>query len=128
MQKMKSYKKDQIVVAEGTKDSRLFILVDGRVGVFKHDLKVAEFNEPGTIMGEMTIILKQPRTATMKALEDANIIEIDTTLEELFKTSPDIAIKMMKNLAERLSKTTKDYWKLSENVNVVVDLKYLVKK
>lgn len=128
MQKMKLYRKDQVIVSEGTKDSRLFILVDGRIGVYKHDLKVAEFRDPGTIMGEISIILKQPRTATMKALEEANIIEIETTIEDLIRTSPDIALKIIKNLAERLANTTKDYWKLSENVNTVIDLKTIMKK
>lgn len=128
MQKMKFFKKDQIIVSEGTKDSRLFILVDGRIGIYKSNLKVAEFNEPGTIMGEISIILKQPRTATMKTLEDTNIIEIETTIEDLIRTSPDIALKIMKNLAERLANTTKDYWKLSETINSVIDLKSFMKK
>lgn len=128
MQRMKFYKKDQIIVSEGSKDSRLFILVDGRIGVYKSNLKVAEFYEPGTIMGEISIILKQTRTATMKTLEDSNIIEIETTIEDLTRTSPEIAIKIMKNLAERLANTTKDYWKLSETVNSVIDLKSFMKK
>jgi CRP-like cAMP-binding protein len=128
MQKMKFYKKDQIIVSEGSKDSRLFILVDGRIGIYKSNLKVAEFYEPGTIMGEISIILKQTRTATMKTLEDSNIIEIETTIEDLIRTSPDIAVKIMKNLAERLANTTKDYWKLSETVNSVIDLKSFMKK
>lgn len=125
---MKFFKKDQVVATEGIKDERLFILVDGRVGILKGSLKVAEFHEPGTILGEIAIILKQPRTATIKALEDSNIIVFETTIEELIRTLPDITLKIMKNLAERLTNTTKDYWKLSEKVNTVVDLKNIIKK
>lgn len=128
MQTMKFYKKDQVVATEGIKESRLFILVDGRIGVFKGSLKVAEFSEAGTILGEMAVILKQPRTASLKALEDSNIIVFDASSEELIRTFPDITLKIMKNLAERLTNTTKDYWKLSEKVNAVIDLQQIIKK
>jgi CRP/FNR family transcriptional regulator, cyclic AMP receptor protein len=128
MQTMKFYKKDQVVATEGIKENRLFILVDGRIGVFKGSLKVAEFSDAGTILGEMAVILKQPRTASLKALEDTNIIVFDVTSEELIGTFPDITLKIMKNLAERLTNTTKDYWKLSEKVNAVIDLQQIIKK
>ncbi len=128
MQKMIFYKKDQVLATEGIKDNSLFILVDGRVGIFKGALKVAEFTEPGTIVGEMSVILKQPRTASIKMLEDSNIIVVETTIEELIRQHPDITLKIMKNLAERLTATTKDYWKLSEKVNAVIDLQKIIKK
>jgi len=128
MQTMKFFKKDQVVATEGYKDERLFILVDGRIAIFKGNLKVAEFHEPGTIVGEIAIILKHPRTATIKTLEDTNLIVVEATIEELIRTMPDIALKIMKNLAERLANTTKDYWKLSEKINTVVDLKNIIKK
>jgi CRP-like cAMP-binding protein len=125
---MKFFKKDQIIAKEGIKENRLFILVDGRVGIFKGTLKVAEFNQAGTILGEIAVILNQPRTASIKALEDTNVIFYDVTIDELVRTLPDISLKIMKNLAERLANTTKDYWKLSEKVNSVVDLQQIIKK
>ncbi len=128
MQTMRFFKKDQVVATEGIKESRLFILVDGRVGIFKGNLKVAEFSDAGTIFGEMSIILKQPRTASIKALEDSNIIIFEATIEELIRSFPDISLKIMKNLAERLTTTTKDYWKLSEKVNTVMELQNIIKK
>lgn len=128
MQTMRFFKKDQIVATEGIKESRLFILVDGRVGIFKGNLKVAEFSDAGTIFGEMSIILKQPRTASIKTLEDSNIIIFEATIEELIRSFPDISLKIMKNLAERLTTTTKDYWKLSEKVNTVMELQNIIKK
>lgn len=128
MQTMKLFKKDSIVATEGTKDSQLFILVDGRIGIFKGNLKVAEFSQPGTIVGEIGIILKQARTATIKVLEDSNVIVYDATIEDMIRNFPDITLKIMKNLAERLAITTKDYWKLSEKVNTVVELKQIIKK
>jgi len=128
MQTMKFFKKDSVVATEGTKDSQLFILVDGRIGIFKGNLKVAEFFQPGTIVGEIGIILKQARTATIKVLEDSNVIVYDATIEDMIRNFPDITLKIMKNLAERLAITTKDYWKLSEKVNTVVELKHIIKK
>ena len=125
---MKVFKKDQVIAFETSKEEKLFILVDGRIGIFKGNLKVAEFNEPGTIVGEIAIILRHQRTATIKAMEDSNVIVVETTIEDLIKNFPDITVKIIKNLAERLTATTDDYWKLSEKVNAVVDLKHVMDK
>ena len=88
------------------------------MGIYKGDVKVAEFKERGTIVGEMSVILDRPRTATIKAEEDTNVIDLNTDLDELIKSYPAITKDIIRSLAERLMNTTDEYWHLAEKVNI----------
>jgi len=122
---MQYYPKDYILTHEGDLEQSLFILIRGKIGIFKGDIKIAEFGKKGTIVGEMSIILKEARTATIKTLEECHLVTIKADLKELIEKHPEVAQKIMKNLAERLSKTTKDYWKLAEKVNYLADVSFV---
>ena len=120
---MKLYKEGQILTHEGSTSQELFILVDGVVGIFKGEVKVAEFRQKGTILGEMSVILKKPRTATIRALKDTYTIVLQADLDELMKKFPDIVKKIMINLADRLMNTTEEYWQLAVKVQIDEKLK-----
>lgn len=115
---MNFFKKNDIVVQEGSEDNLIYILTKGKIGVFKGEVKIAEFSEKGTVVGEMSTILKTPRTATIKALEDTYLITIDADLDTLILKYPDISKKILQSLAKRLKNTTNDLWKLAEKVEV----------
>ena len=119
---MQYFPKDYTLTREGDVDQSLFILIAGKIGIFKGDIKIAEFSSKGTIVGEMSIILKEARSATIKTLEESHIAVIKADLKELVVKHPEIAQKIIKNLAERLNKTTKDYWKLAERINYLADI------
>ncbi|PKL81696.1 MAG: hypothetical protein CVV24_13950 [Ignavibacteriae bacterium HGW-Ignavibacteriae-3] len=103
MSSMNFFKKDQIITAEGEKANNIFVLVDGKVGIFKKNKKISEFSKPGEIFGELSMILNRPRNATIKAITDCNLLSIEGQLDELIKLYPDISKKLIKTLAERLS-------------------------
>ncbi|KAB2842954.1 MAG: cyclic nucleotide-binding domain-containing protein [Melioribacteraceae bacterium] len=115
---MNFFKKNDIVVNEGSEDNLIYILTKGKIGIFKGDVKIAEFSEKGTVVGEMSTILKTPRTATIKALEDTYLITIDADLDTLILKYPDISKKILQSLAKRLKNTTNDLWKLAEKVEM----------
>lgn len=119
---MKYYPKDYTLTREGDVDQTLYILISGKIGIFKGDIKIAEFERKGTIVGEMSVILKEARSATIKTLEESHIAVINANLKELVEKHTDVTQKILKNLAERLNKTTKDYWKLAERVNYLADV------
>lgn len=119
---MKLFQKGEVITREGDTDNEILILVDGTVGIFKGDLKIAEFKDEGTILGEMSLILDRPRTATIKALTDAHLITLSADLYELMKRYPDILKKIIKNLAERLMKLTDEYHELAVKIDIRKDL------
>ena len=102
---MKSFMQGEVIAKEGEHSKCFFILVEGTVGIFRGEKKITEFKESGAIIGELSLILNKPRTATIKALTYANVLIIEGELDEIIKRYPDYSKKLIKSLAERLAKT-----------------------
>jgi len=105
MAAMKSFMQGEIIAKEGDKSKNFFVLVEGTVGIFKGDKKIAEFNKEGTILGELSMILNRPRTASIKALTAVNLLVIEGDLDDIIRQYPAYSKKIIKSLAERLAKT-----------------------
>lgn len=99
----------ETILEEGDVTNGWFVLLSGRVGVFKRDLTIAEISKPGSVIGELGFLLNIPRTATLIAQEPTMLLHIRVTLDELLAKHPAIAKRMMLLLAERLVKTTEDW-------------------
>jgi extracellular factor (EF) 3-hydroxypalmitic acid methyl ester biosynthesis protein len=67
------------IVIEGEMSWGLYVVLDGIVGVFKNSkitgepFDIAHLN-PGSSFGEMSLIDDQPRSATVKALTDCQLV------------------------------------------------------
>ena len=59
-----------LVLHEGSKTGHLFVLIEGRLEVVKGDAVVAVLTEPGAVLGEMSVLLDQPHTATVRAASE----------------------------------------------------------
>jgi CRP-like cAMP-binding protein len=114
-QKKRTFKKDEIITREGDLSFDWYVLVKGKVGVFKGDLQMNEFSERGVIFGELSGLLARPRTATMMALEDSEVMVVESSIDEVIRHHPDIANKILISLAERLAKTTDEMWAIIED-------------
>ena len=110
------YRPGEIIVHEGEKGLGWYILKNGRVGIFKGTLKIAEYSEPGSIFGELSGILNRPRTATVSALDMSEVVCLECTVAELIHQQPAVARKILVNLAERLVTTTDELWSVAGNV------------
>ena len=97
------------IVREGDPSDGWFVLLTGKVGVFKSDFTVAEIAKPGTVIGELGFLLNIPRTATLIAQEPTLLLHVRVGLDELYAKHPEIAKRMMMIVAERLVKTTEDW-------------------
>ncbi len=118
MGKTKYYKKDEILAYEGEESESLFVLVKGCLGVFKGDLKITDFSDKGTVVGEIGVILNKPRTATIKAIEESYVVTINSNIDTLIMKHPEITKKILMTLANRLTNITEDYWNLAERVDI----------
>lgn len=104
--------KGKDVVRQGDEGVRAYYIESGRVEVLVHDgqheLKVAELG-PGDIFGEMALINHEPRTATVRALDDCVLTVIDRDeIEGKIERIKDKAIRALINvLAERLRESTR---------------------
>jgi CRP/FNR family cyclic AMP-dependent transcriptional regulator len=94
-----------LVIHEGGKTGHLFVLVEGRVEVVKGDSVVAVITEPGAVFGEMSLLLDQPHTATVRAASDSVIVEIDDAASFL-RDQPEVALLIGRLMAQRLHVAT----------------------
>ncbi len=109
MSNLKTYMNGETIAKEGDRARSLFILYQGRIGIFKDGKQIAEFDKEGTIVGEMSLILKKPRSASIIALSESKLLEVNGEIDEIAKRYPDISKKIIRSLAERLAKVTEDY-------------------
>jgi CRP-like cAMP-binding protein len=103
----KEIPKDTVLFREGEPGKEMFVLQAGKVAISKRvrDLeKVLAILGPGEFFGEMAIISNKPRNATATVSEDAKVLVIDPkTFEGMIRGNSEIAVRMIKKLAERLS-------------------------
>src|SRR3977135_3732745 len=90
------------VVHEGGRTGHLAVLTEARLEVCKGDTVVASIAEPGAVLGEMSVLLDKPHTATVRAAQDSTIYEIDDAASFL-RTQPAVAILIARMLAQRLN-------------------------
>lgn len=103
--------KGTTIIRQGDSAFRAYYIEDGRVEVRVEEdglsLKVSELG-PGDIFGEMALISRAPRTATVNALSDVTVTVIARDeLESRIKRVEDKAIRALINLLiSRLKETT----------------------
>jgi len=94
-----------LVLHEGSKTGHLFVLIEGRLEVIKGDSVVAVLAEPGAVLGEMSVLLDQPHTATVRAAADSAIYEFDDAAAFL-RDQPAVSLLIARLLAQRLNVAT----------------------
>jgi CRP/FNR family cyclic AMP-dependent transcriptional regulator len=94
-----------LVIHEGGKTGHLFVLLQGKLEVIKGDSIVAVLTEPGAMLGEMSVLLDQPHTATVRAASDSTIYEFDDAASFL-RDQPQVALLIARLLAQRLNVAT----------------------
>ncbi len=91
----------------------MYILLKGSVSVIIDKTKVAEINTAGTLIGEMSGLLCQPRSATVITKEPSVFCVVDGGDLLKFGTQhPNILMKMCLNLAKRLNDTNEKFLNL----------------
>jgi CRP-like cAMP-binding protein len=95
----------ETIIPEGARLGKLFVLIDGQIEVIRRDTQVSYVDEPGSVFGEMSVLLEMPHSATVKALSDVNTYVISDALSFL-ESRAEVAIHLATLLARRLYYTT----------------------
>jgi CRP-like cAMP-binding protein len=103
------YPQGAVIFEENDPGSRMYVVKLGRVKISRRlagsEVVLANI-PPGEFFGEMALLEDLPRSATATVLEDSELIEIDKqTFEQMIRHSSEIAVRMMRKLAERLRAT-----------------------
>lgn len=92
---------------EGDASEDLFVLTSGVVGVYKGQQKVAEIDQAGSVFGEMSFLLGQSRSATLKCQGAVEALCIPRErVGALLSHHPKAAEEIARLLARRLDNAT----------------------
>lgn len=97
------------VFREGELGTEMFIIQEGRVEILKElqgEQRPLAVLEKGDFFGEMAILEDLPRTAGARALTPVKLLMINgSTFDQMLRTNPEIAVRMMRKLSRRLRET-----------------------
>ena len=103
--KAETFRSGAVLIQEGADDRKLYVLIEGQVEVLRSQTQVSYIDEPGSIFGEMSVLLGMPYSATVKALSGVKAYVIDDPMAFL-GSEPQIALELAALLARRLYYTT----------------------
>ena len=90
------------VFEEGTIGGGMIILLTGALDVYRGGTKVGSINEPGSYVGEATVLTGKSRSATVVAESSATIIRLSAKQALAFLDSTGTEEKVVRNMSERL--------------------------
>src|SRR5580698_576447 len=103
----KTFAAGTVLFREGDEGREMFVIRSGKVAISKRVRDVEKQLStlgPGEFFGEMSLLTKKPRTATAVLLTDAKMLVIDPkTFEAMLRGNAEIAVRMIKMLADRLN-------------------------
>jgi signal transduction histidine kinase len=104
-----TFKAGELVIEEGAPGEALFIILSGELEVSKRDGGrdlVLATRRAGEYLGEMSLIERSPRTASARATQDSELLEIDAAgFDELIETNPSVGASILRTMAGRLRST-----------------------
>jgi len=94
-----------VLTREGQAGGLAFVIASGTADVVRGGKRLARLRE-GDVVGELSLIDGQPRSATVVATSDLQVLEIaQADLRRLFKRAPSVVRKLLEALSLRLRET-----------------------
>ncbi|MFP6581940.1 MAG: cyclic nucleotide-binding domain-containing protein [Candidatus Hydrogenedentota bacterium] len=98
--------KGQLIFQKGTVGNNMFVLMGGKLGVFDGERQIATINA-GESFGEMSLLCDEPRSATLRALEDSKLFALDERIFQKLLTKR-VAVRILLNISRNLAKKLTD--------------------
>ena len=128
--KMIKYDPGEMIIEEGKYSDWIYFLITGQVGIQKQGEIITVLKRRGDLFGEMGIIDKSPRSASIIAVNETVCLAIDASYSQKLEGSEKVAFNAIlyrifaEILAERLRMTDKELVKAkSENSRLRAELK-----
>ncbi len=102
-------KSGDFVFKEGDLGTEMYVIQLGRIALLKNfrgEEKQLGLLEKGDFFGETSVLESLPRTSSARVVEDCRLIEINgSNLEQMLRKNPEITVRMMRKLSQRLRQT-----------------------
>ncbi|MBP7693732.1 MAG: SpoIIE family protein phosphatase [Anaerolineales bacterium] len=107
---VQTYPADHVLCHEGEIEHVFYIVADGQVEISQRlgtgEKRVLTIRSPGEFFGEMALLEKKPRTATVSTLNRATLLEIsEDEFQSLLGASPDLAMAMIRRFISNVRAT-----------------------
>lgn len=107
--KRTNYKKGEIIFFEGDISDKLYVINHGKIKVFKYNKEGKEqilyILSSGDFLGDLSLLKKDEFKFNAEALEDVNICQLTKDdFDQAVKENPDISLKLLEVLYERINK------------------------
>lgn len=100
------YQPGQIIIEEGTSGRSMYVIISGEVEVYKgsgEDETVLAKRGYGDIVGEMSLFEGSPRFASIRVLEETDVIKfMEPDLQTLWERRPEMLYHVVSVLSSRL--------------------------
>ena len=94
------------VFRQGDPGGSMYVIRAGKVRVLKEShgrQRIVTTLGPGDFFGEMAVVTGQPRSATAEVVEEAELLRVPADkLQEMVAGTGEVAIRLIRHLAERL--------------------------
>lgn len=91
----------EALISAGQRPTPMYVLVEGRLQVRRNGHALAEFTEPGAVVGEIGLLLHTPATAEVVSVGTSRVRRMDDA-ERCFAENPEFARHLATVLAHRL--------------------------
>ncbi|GEM_PF-6666381 len=104
-QKQETYQMGDTVFKQGEESNHLFFIVSGEYEVITNEKRISTLTPLDVFLGEMSFLLRNKRTATVKAVKPGHLVKISKQeYIHTLKDKPHYAFFLARMLAERLAK------------------------
>ncbi len=98
--------KGETVFYKDTIGNQMYVVLGGKLGVYNGDKMIAAL-VTGDMCGEMALVSHEPRSATVKALEDSLLFVLSETTVNTLLTKR-VAVQLLLNIINTLSKRLRE--------------------
>ena len=122
----KSVKKDSVLFVEGMPGELLYIIISGCVEIIKETKDYGKIVlatiGANDIVGEMSLIDSEPRSATGITSEDSVLLVIKKqSFNEILQSDPRVAAKVLMGLLKVISRRLRMTDKKIEDIKIIVE-------
>ena len=97
---VETYRQGELVLRGGSATGKLLIMTAGAVEVVRGGVRIAEIAEPGAVFGDLAVLLDQPHSADVRALQPSTFHVADG--RTILRIDPAVALYVAVVLAQRL--------------------------
>jgi len=95
----------EVLLVQGEGGGDFYILLSGKLAVVRDGVSIATINQPGTLVGEMSVLRGTPYSATVRA-EGTAKVRVIKDANALLDSEPGLARRVAALVAGRLDATS----------------------